>query len=53
MKGWGLSFILGIILSVQAWAGGLPNDEYHTAYSFCAEMSPKHPVEPVDQRRVG
>ena len=37
MKGWGLSFIFGIILSVQVRAGGLPNDEYHTAYSFFSE----------------
>ena len=37
MRGWGLSFIFGIILSVQAWAGGLPNDEYYTAYSFYSE----------------
>ena len=37
MRGWGLSFIFGIILSVQAWAGGLPNDGYHTAYSCYSE----------------
>lgn len=37
MRGWGFSFILGIILSVSAWAGGLPNDEYHNAYSLFEE----------------
>ncbi len=37
MRGWGLSFILGIILSVSAWAGGLPNDEYHNAYTLFEE----------------
>ena len=37
MRGWGLSFILGIILSVSAWAGGLPNDEYHKAHALVSE----------------
>jgi hypothetical protein len=37
MRGWGFSFILGIILSVSAWAGGLPNDEYHHAHSLYSE----------------
>ncbi len=34
MRGWGFSFILGIILSVSAWAGGLPGDDYFKAQAL-------------------
>ena len=34
MRGWGLSFILGMLLSATAWAGGLPGDEYFNASSL-------------------
>ncbi len=37
MRGWGFSFIFGVILSGSAWAGGLPNDEYHNAYSLYSD----------------